>query len=187
MYKQHGLFHFSPSDLTRYLESPFASWMDRFSIEHPDQAPEKDPDSDSERVTIFIITKLWKHHSYTITVTTRQTIDQALPILKIGPIGAITLNLLGDAAILVTIARALTIILIWLNGWLVHNYTRSCWSTKIRHAILSQTHCMERFTGSVCWAYSPRVGWQRPCHHLQLCRFLAPNVATNVQQTGEKL
>lgn len=43
MYKQHGQFHFSPSDLTRYMESPFASWMDRFSIEHPDQAPEKDP------------------------------------------------------------------------------------------------------------------------------------------------
>ena len=25
------------------MESPFASWMDRFSIEYPDQAPEKDP------------------------------------------------------------------------------------------------------------------------------------------------
>ena len=43
MYKQYGQFHFSPSDLTRYMESPFASWMDRFSIEHPDQAPDKDP------------------------------------------------------------------------------------------------------------------------------------------------
>ncbi|CAH0992154.1 hypothetical protein SIN8267_02270 [Sinobacterium norvegicum] len=43
MYKQHGQFHFSPSGLTRYMESPFASWMDRFSIEYPDQAPEKDP------------------------------------------------------------------------------------------------------------------------------------------------
>lgn len=43
MYKQHGQFHFFPSDLTRHMESPFASWMDRFSIEHPDQAPEKDP------------------------------------------------------------------------------------------------------------------------------------------------
>lgn len=43
MYKQHGQFHFSPSDLTRYMESPFASWMDRFSIEYPDQAPETDP------------------------------------------------------------------------------------------------------------------------------------------------
>jgi uncharacterized protein len=43
MHKQHGQFHFSPSDLTWYMESPFASWMDRFSIEHPDQSPEKDP------------------------------------------------------------------------------------------------------------------------------------------------
>ena len=43
MYKQHGQFHFSPSDLTRYMESPFASWMDRFAVEYPDQVPEKDP------------------------------------------------------------------------------------------------------------------------------------------------
>ena len=43
MYKQHGQFHYSPSDLTRYMESPFASWMDRFSVESPEQAPEKDP------------------------------------------------------------------------------------------------------------------------------------------------
>lgn len=43
MYKQHGQFHFSPSDLTRYMESPFASWMDRFIVERPEQAPEKDP------------------------------------------------------------------------------------------------------------------------------------------------
>ncbi|MBV1928540.1 MAG: helicase, partial [Gammaproteobacteria bacterium] len=43
MYKQHGQFHFSPSDLTRYMESPFASWMDRFIVERPEQAPEQDP------------------------------------------------------------------------------------------------------------------------------------------------
>jgi uncharacterized protein len=43
MYKQHGQFHFSPSDLTRYMESPFASWMDRFIVERPEQAPEKAP------------------------------------------------------------------------------------------------------------------------------------------------
>ncbi|MCW7553933.1 TM0106 family RecB-like putative nuclease [Endozoicomonas gorgoniicola] len=33
----------SPSDLTRYVESPFASWMDRFALEHPDNTPAKDP------------------------------------------------------------------------------------------------------------------------------------------------
>ncbi len=44
MYKKHGRLYFSPSDLTRYMESPFASWMDRFAIECPEQAPENDPD-----------------------------------------------------------------------------------------------------------------------------------------------
>ena len=44
MYKKHGRLYFSPSDLTRYMESPFASWMDRFAIECPEHAPEKDPD-----------------------------------------------------------------------------------------------------------------------------------------------
>ncbi len=44
MYKKHGRLYFSPSDLTRYMESPFASWMDRFAIECPQQAPGKDTD-----------------------------------------------------------------------------------------------------------------------------------------------
>ena len=43
MYKKHGQFYYSPSDLTHYMESPFASWMDRFAIECPEQALEKDP------------------------------------------------------------------------------------------------------------------------------------------------
>jgi len=43
MYKKNGCLYFSPSDLTRYMESPFASWMDRFAIEAPDLAPDKDP------------------------------------------------------------------------------------------------------------------------------------------------
>lgn len=34
---------YSPSNLIRYMESPFASWMDRYAIEFPHLAPEKDP------------------------------------------------------------------------------------------------------------------------------------------------
>lgn len=37
-------YYFSPSDLTRYMESPFASWMDRYALECPSRAPEKDED-----------------------------------------------------------------------------------------------------------------------------------------------
>jgi len=45
MHKKNGQFCYSPSDLTRFLESPFATWMERFAIEHPDQTPDKDPES----------------------------------------------------------------------------------------------------------------------------------------------
>ncbi len=42
MYKKHEKYIFSPSDLTRFMESPFASWMDRYTMEFPDHAPAKD-------------------------------------------------------------------------------------------------------------------------------------------------
>lgn len=42
MQKKHEKYIFSPSDLTRYMESPFASWMDRYTMEYPDLAPAKD-------------------------------------------------------------------------------------------------------------------------------------------------
>ncbi len=34
MYKQQGTLQFSPSDLTTYMASPFASWMNRYVIEN---------------------------------------------------------------------------------------------------------------------------------------------------------
>ena len=34
-----GQLVFSPSDLVRYLASPFASWMDRYSLENPGPSP----------------------------------------------------------------------------------------------------------------------------------------------------
>ena len=44
MFKHNNRNVFSPSDLTRYIESPFASWMDRQALEQPDKAPAKDPE-----------------------------------------------------------------------------------------------------------------------------------------------
>lgn len=41
MYK-NGQMYYSPSDLTKYMDSPFASWMDRLAQEHPGLTPEKD-------------------------------------------------------------------------------------------------------------------------------------------------
>ncbi len=42
MYKQSGRLIFSPSDLTQYMESPFASWMERYVLEFPQRAPARD-------------------------------------------------------------------------------------------------------------------------------------------------
>lgn len=42
MYKINNSFVFSPSDLTVYMDSPYASWMNRYSYEYPDRAPAKD-------------------------------------------------------------------------------------------------------------------------------------------------
>lgn len=44
MRKESGNLCYSPSDLTVFMESPFASWMDRFRLEKPDQAPPADPE-----------------------------------------------------------------------------------------------------------------------------------------------
>lgn len=41
MYKRERMYY-SPSDLTTYMESPFASWIDRLAQEHPELTPEKD-------------------------------------------------------------------------------------------------------------------------------------------------
>lgn len=37
MQKRNGKIIYSPSDLIRYMESPYASWMDRFYLEFPDK------------------------------------------------------------------------------------------------------------------------------------------------------
>ena len=42
MFKKQGQYFYSPSDLIRFMESPFASWMDRFSAECVGPSPEKD-------------------------------------------------------------------------------------------------------------------------------------------------
>src|SRR6478672_5313273 len=42
MKKESGIIIYSPTDLIRYLASPFASWLDRYYLENPDAiAPDK--------------------------------------------------------------------------------------------------------------------------------------------------
>lgn len=45
MRKQSGSLLYSPSDLIRFLASPYSSWTDRYLLEHPNTFI---PDEDSE-------------------------------------------------------------------------------------------------------------------------------------------
>ena len=42
MFLSNGQLIYSPSDLTSYMSSPFASWMDRLSLEHPNISQQQD-------------------------------------------------------------------------------------------------------------------------------------------------
>lgn len=48
-----GALIYSPTDLVRYLESPFSSWMDRYHLEHPGELV---PDELSEDAELIIKT-----------------------------------------------------------------------------------------------------------------------------------
>ena len=49
MKKHSSQFLYSPSDLVRYLKSPFASWMDRYYLENPG-AVIPDEETEDERL-----------------------------------------------------------------------------------------------------------------------------------------
>jgi predicted RecB family nuclease len=49
---QHEQIIFSPSDLIGFMHSEFGSWMDRFALEYPDQAPVRD-ENDALSETLF--------------------------------------------------------------------------------------------------------------------------------------
>ena len=50
MYFEHGTIVFSPSDLTRFMESPFASWMERLHREFPDRVT---PDERNDELQLY--------------------------------------------------------------------------------------------------------------------------------------
>lgn len=50
MRRKNGELIFSPSDLTRFNESPFASWMERFDLDHPGTLQK---DAATDEITLF--------------------------------------------------------------------------------------------------------------------------------------
>ena len=47
---------YSPQDLIQFVGSEFASWMDRFALEHPEKAPTSN-DTDEMLTTLFQLGK----------------------------------------------------------------------------------------------------------------------------------
>ena len=43
MYIESDQIIYSPSDLTLYMDSPFASWMDHLALTNPESLPPEDP------------------------------------------------------------------------------------------------------------------------------------------------
>ncbi len=56
-----GRLVYSPSDLVRYLASPFASWMDRYYLENP-EAVTPDEDTEDQR----LIAEAGQQHEQTV-------------------------------------------------------------------------------------------------------------------------
>jgi len=53
MQYRDGSLIFAPTDLSRWLSSPYASWMSRYATELPDEAPSKDePDAMLKRLAV---------------------------------------------------------------------------------------------------------------------------------------
>ena len=49
MKRENGKLNFSPSDLTRFIESEFITWMDRYDLEYPGEI-ERDEDDETARL-----------------------------------------------------------------------------------------------------------------------------------------
>ena len=77
-----GQLIYSPSDLVRYLASPFASWMDRYNLEHPGAVTPDETSAEDK-----LIAETGQAHEQTVLAERRQHvvvepdagIDNSLP------------------------------------------------------------------------------------------------------------
>jgi uncharacterized protein len=80
-----GNLVFSPSDLVRYLASPFASWMDRYELENPG-AVIPDEESEDER----LIAQTGVEHERTVLDEFKSSGANLVEIPKYDPVVART-------------------------------------------------------------------------------------------------
>ena len=88
MYSEDGSLRFSPSDLVVYLESGFASWMDRWEVERntvgsgfdPFQTPDVQPIPDAEDLQTTLFAKKGMQHEVAFLEELRQQGRQIVEI-----------------------------------------------------------------------------------------------------------
>lgn len=78
MRKQFGSLIFSPTDLIRYLASPYASWMDRFYLEYPDAISPDDDTADQA-----LIAKTGIEHEQTVLAELKSAASGLVEILTV--------------------------------------------------------------------------------------------------------
>jgi len=77
MKKQSGHVIYSPSDLIRYLASPFASWLDRYNLENPGKIK---PDEATEEETL--LSRTGDEHEQSILTSYKALGSSVLEIQK---------------------------------------------------------------------------------------------------------
>lgn len=77
---ESGKIIFSPSDLTLYMDSPFASWMDHLALTHPDQLPLSD---DKDEFTDLLQQKGMQHETAVLKSLLQQ--ESIVTQIKKGP------------------------------------------------------------------------------------------------------
>ena len=68
MYTKDGALIDTPSDLTLFLESPFASWMEHYALVAPENLPEGDP---SDNLMNMLQEKGTEHEAARVELFTR--------------------------------------------------------------------------------------------------------------------
>lgn len=95
MKKKSGQLIYSPTDLVRYLASPFASWMDRYYLENPEGIT---PDEETEDQKLIALTG--DQHEHTVLDEFKSSISDLVEIPKGNPIAAraATISALSEKA-----------------------------------------------------------------------------------------
>jgi len=83
MKKKADRLVYSPTDLVRYLASPFASWMDRYHLENPELVS---PDEESEDQRL--IAETGDQHERTVLEELKASVPDLIEIQKDDPTGA---------------------------------------------------------------------------------------------------